>query len=141
MKLLNNYSRNHSQKCSGFLLMEALIALTMFSVMAVGFAKALSVIRRNSMLVEQRMQMTEVVDSALRETLTLPTLEEGETVIDLEERDMEILTIVEPMELENEEGKLLQQMFRVTVSARWYEDGREKIETAEGWRYLKLYKP
>ncbi|MDB4408740.1 hypothetical protein N9165_01585 [Akkermansiaceae bacterium] len=121
--------------------MEALIALTMFSVMAVGFAKALSVIRRNSMLVEQRMQMTEVVDSALRETLTLPTLEEGETIIDLEERDMEILTIVEPMEIENEEGKLLQQMFRVIVSARWYEDGREKIETAEGWRYLKLYKP
>ncbi|MDB4435918.1 hypothetical protein N9224_00095 [Akkermansiaceae bacterium] len=141
MKLLNNHSRNHSQKCSGFLLMEALIALTMFSVMAVGFAKALSVIRRNSMLVEQRMQMTEVVDSALRETLTLPTLEEGETIIDLEERDMEILTIVEPMEIENEEGKLLQQMFRVIVSARWYEDGREKIETAEGWRYLKLYKP
>lgn len=131
----------HTRKNRGFLLMEALIALTMFAVMAVGFAKALTVIRRNSMLVEHRMQMTEIVDSALRETLTLPTLEEGETIIDLEERDMEILTTVEPMEIENEEGRLLQQMFRVTVSARWYEDGLEKIETAEGWRYLRLYKP
>lgn len=129
------------RKNRGFLLMEALIALTMFAVMAVGFAKALTVIRRNSMLVENRMQMTEIVDSALRETLTLPTLEEGETIIDLEERDMEILTTVEPMEIENEEGRLLQQMFRVTVSARWYEDGLEKIEVAEGWRYLRLYKP
>ncbi|MGC6425902.1 MAG: type IV pilus modification PilV family protein [Akkermansiaceae bacterium] len=122
--------------------MEALIALLIFSVMAVGFARALAAIRRNSMLVEERMQITAIVDSALRETLTLPTLEEGQSTVDLEERNqMEILTTVEPLEIENEEGKLLQQMFRVTVSARWYEDGRERTRTAEGWRYLRLYKP
>ena len=126
----------------GFLLMEAVLALLLFSIMAVGFTRALAAIRRNSMLVEERMQITAIVDSALRETLTLPTLEEGQTTIDLEERnEMEILTTVEPMELENEEGQLLQEMFRVTVSARWFEDGQEKTQTAEGWRYLRLYRP
>lgn len=133
---------NRLTRHRGILLMEALIALTIFAIMSVGYARALTAIRRNSMLVEERMQITAIVDSALRETLTLPTLEEGQTTIDLEERNqMEILTTIEPMEIENEEGRLLQQMFRVTVSARWYEDGREKTQTAEGWRYLNLYKP
>lgn len=131
-----------SRRPRGILLMEALIALTIFSIMAVGFARALSAIRRNSMLVEQRMQVAAIVDSALRETLTLPTLEEGTSTRDLEElNQLDVLTTVEPMEIENEEGRLLQQMFRVTVSARWYEDGQEKIKTAEGWRYLRLYTP
>ncbi|MEN8693551.1 MAG: hypothetical protein ACN4GG_10365 [Akkermansiaceae bacterium] len=121
--------------------MENLLALVLFATMAVSLTKVLVAIVRNSALVEERMQITGIVDSALRETLTLPTLEEGQTTIDIEEKDMEILTSVEPMEIENEEGKLLQQMFRVTVSARWYENGRERIETAEGWRYLRLYKP
>jgi hypothetical protein len=53
---------------------------------------------------------------------------------------MEIYTIIEPMEIENEEGRILQQMFRIVVSARWYEDGREKIEEVEGWRYARLYR-
>ncbi|MGJ8695156.1 MAG: type IV pilus modification PilV family protein [Verrucomicrobiaceae bacterium] len=125
----------------GFLLMEVVLALMVFGIMAVGFTKALAVIRKNSMLVGERMQITQIVDSALTETLMLPTLEEGSTVTDIEERDMEILTVIEPMEIETEEGQLLQEMYRVVVTARWYEDGREKQETAEGWRYLRLYKP
>lgn len=130
-----------SRKNGGFLLFEVLLALMLFAIMAVSLAKALSAITRNSMIVEERMEITEIVDSALRETLTLPTLEEGETTIYVNERDMDILTIVEPMEFENEEGRLLQQMFRVIVSARWFENGIEKTEVAEGWRYLRLYKP
>lgn len=130
-----------SRKNGGFLLFEVLLALMLFAIMAVSLAKALSAITRNSMIVEERMEITEIVDSALRETLTLPTLEEGESTIYVSERDMDILTVVEPMEIENEEGRLLQQMFRITVSARWFENGREKNEVAEGWRYLRLYKP
>ena len=130
-----------SRKNGGFLLFEVLLALMLFAIMAVSLAKALSAITRNSMIVEERMEITEIVDSALRETLTLPTLEEGESTIYVSERDMAILTVVEPMEIENEEGRLLQQMFSITVSARWFENGREKNEVAEGWRYLRLYKP
>ena len=130
-----------SRKNGGFLLFEVLLALMLFAIMAVSLAKALSAITRNSMIVEERMEITEIVDSALRETLTLPTLEEGESTIYVSERDMDILTVVEPMEIENEEGRLLQQMFSITVSARWFENGREKNEVAEGWRYLRLYKP
>jgi type II secretory pathway component PulJ len=125
----------------GFLLMEVVLAMMIFAVMSVGFTRALSAMRRNSQLVSEQMQIAQVVDSALTEALTLSSLEEGETLSDVGENNMEVLTIVEPLELENEEGKILQQMFRITVTATWYKNGQQREVTAEGWRNLRLYKP
>jgi len=112
-----------------------------FAVMSVGFTKALAAMRQNSRLIEERMKVAQIVDSALTEAMTLQSLEEGETLTDVDENEMEILTVVEPLEFENLEGSLLQQMFRITVTGRWYKNGREQEISAEGWRYLQLYRP
>ncbi|MEJ6646633.1 MAG: prepilin-type N-terminal cleavage/methylation domain-containing protein [Akkermansiaceae bacterium] len=125
----------------GFLLMEVVLAMMIFAVMSVGFTRALSAMRKNSRLVSEQMQIAQVVDSALTEALTLSSLEEGETLSLVGENNMEVLTIVEPLELENEEGRVLQQMFRITVIASWYKNGQQREVIAEGWRNLRLYKP
>ena len=125
----------------GFLLMEVVLAMMIFAVMSVGFTRALSAMRKNSRLVSEQMQIAQVVDSALTDALTLSSLEEGETLSLVGENNMEVLTIVEPLELENEEGRVLQQMFRITVIASWYKNGQQREVIAEGWRNLRLYKP
>ncbi|MEJ6569209.1 MAG: prepilin-type N-terminal cleavage/methylation domain-containing protein [Akkermansiaceae bacterium] len=125
----------------GFLLMEVVLAMMIFAVMSVGFTRALSAMRKNSRLVSEQMQIAQVVDSALTEALTLSSLEEGETLSMVGENNMEVLTVVEPLELENEEGRVLQQMFRITVIASWYKNGQQREVIAEGWRNLRLYKP
>jgi hypothetical protein len=115
--------------------------MMIFAVMSVGFTRALSAMRKNSRLVSEQMQIAQVVDSALTEALTLSSLEEGETLSMVGENNMEVLTVVEPLELENEEGRVLQQMFRITVIASWYKNGQQREVIAEGWRNLRLYKP
>ncbi|MDG1671966.1 MAG: hypothetical protein P8H96_13945 [Akkermansiaceae bacterium] len=121
--------------------MEVVLGLMVFSILAVGYTGALKALRRNSMAVEEQIAIAKVVDSALRETLYYPTLEEGEIVADYE-RGIEVVTVIEPMEeLYNEEGIELTQMFKVVVTARYTLDGIEKEQSAVGWRYLPLYKP
>ena len=130
-----------SSKKRGFMLMEVVLGLMVFSILAVAYPGALNPLRRYSLAVEEQMAITKVVDSALRETLYYPTLEEGEIVADYE-RGIEVVTVIEPMEeLYNEEGIELTQMFNVVVTARYTLDGVEKEQSAVGWRYLPLYKP
>ena len=124
----------------GFMLMEVVLGLMVFSILAVGYTTALQALRRNAMAMEDQIAVTKVIDSALRETLFYPTLEEGEIVADYE-REIEVVTVIEPMELVNEEGLELTQMFRVVVTAYYTVNGIEKEQSAEGWRYLPLYKP
>jgi len=116
--------------------MEVMVALLLFAIMAVGFTTSLRLIRENSIAIEEEMKITQILDSALRETLTQPLVEEGTTDKVISELGMELTTLIEPMELENEEGAILPQMYRVAISGRWVQDGQERLETVEGWRYL-----
>ena len=141
MKILPRHQRSKSSQRSGFLLMEAVLALMIFAIMSVGFTRALSAMRKNSSLIEERMMVAQIVDSALTEAMTLQTLEEGETRTYVQENEMDLLTVVEPLEFENLEGQLLQQMFRVTVTGTWFKNGQNHEVSAEGWRYLQLYRP
>jgi len=120
--------------------MEAVLALALFAIMATSYTWTLHGLRRNSMAIQRNMQITQILNTHLTETLTFPRIEEGENIIENEEiENAQILTLIEPMELENEEGRILPQMFRVQVSLLWREDGVDMKETVEGWRYARLY--
>ena len=85
----------------------------------------------------------------MTDAISNPNLEEGAETVDLTEitgDEMsfftgQIETIVEPIELENEEGQLLQNMFRIEVIFYWQVDGEWQQQSAETWRYANLYKP
>lgn len=126
--------------------MEVILALGIFSIAATGFAMALAKTADAALLAQRKMKITRILDSSLREAVSLPVLEEGTTTTALEEKiggaAVEIDTKVEILdEMENQDGQLLQNMFRIEVVANWYEDGEWKSESAETWRYGRLYQP
>jgi type II secretory pathway pseudopilin PulG len=128
----------------GFLLLEMVLALGVFGMAATGFIVALHRMADIAALAQSEMRVTRILDSALEETLSLPVLEEGvtEAVAGEAPSEYKLITTIEPLEeLENEEGQILQEMFRVEVRARWFENGTWQERSAETWRYGRMYQP
>ncbi|TAE76785.1 MAG: hypothetical protein EAZ65_01305 [Verrucomicrobia bacterium] len=129
----------------GFLLLEVLLALGVFGVAATGFAVALHQTADLAANAQRKLKMTRLLESALSEAMSLPVMEEGTTSVAVEEMSeegLEIESTVEMLqELENEDGQLLQEMYRIEVVARWFDNGVAREQSAETWRYSPLYQP
>ena len=126
----------------GFLLLEVIFALAIFGIAATAFAVAFHRMAQAADLAQNELRITRMLESSLNEAISVPTLEEDTTTVILIERDTEIETKVEKLEdLENEDGQLLQEMYVITVTARWFQDGAQRERSAETWRYGRLYQP
>jgi type II secretory pathway pseudopilin PulG len=138
-------TRRPNRQPRGFLLLEVLLAIGVLSIAVTGFVIALHRTSDLASATQRQLRITRLLESALMEAMSLPVLEEGttsETVAEMANEGMEIETTVEPMEeIENEEGQLLQEMYRIEVVARWFENGVPQEEMAETWRYSRLYQP
>lgn len=127
---------------SGFLLLEMVLALAVFSMAVTGFVVALQRMSEAASLAQDGMRITRVLDAAMNETLSLPVLEAGEINYMLEEGDLEITAVIEPIEdLENEDGMMLGEIYRIGITARWYEQDTWRSREIETWRYARLYQP
>jgi hypothetical protein len=129
----------------GFLLLEVLLALGVFGIAATGFAVALHKTADLASTAQRKLKMTRLLESALAEAMSYPVLEEGTTSVEVDEmvdQGLEIETTIELLpEMENEDGQLLQEMYRIEVVARWFENGQSFEQMAETWRYSRLYQP
>ncbi|MGD1978440.1 MAG: hypothetical protein PVJ98_03540 [Akkermansiaceae bacterium] len=126
---------------SGFFFMEVILSLFIFMIVAASFTKGLAMLWRNTSFVKEELTISQIMESALYETLYLQRLEEGSFEVYVKERDVDLETIVTPLELENMDGVLLQQMWEVRVIARYQQDGFDEEREVRGWRYLPLYRP
>ncbi len=134
---------------AGYVMMEIVIALGLFSAVAVSLVKALHMTSRTALLIQDEMRIERILRSAMTDALSNPNIEEGSETVDLteitgDEKSFftgQIETIVEPLELENEDGQLLQSMFRIEVIFHWQIDGEWQQQSAETWRYANLYRP
>jgi type II secretory pathway pseudopilin PulG len=127
---------------SGFLLLEMVLALAVFGMAATGFTVALNRMAATASLAQSELRITRILDSALEETLSQPTIEEGSDTIEIGETGVELETTIERIEdLLNEEGQQLQDMFRIRITAKWVENGRSQQRSAETWRYGMMYQP
>jgi type II secretory pathway pseudopilin PulG len=129
----------------GFLLMEVLLAFLVFGIAATGFAVALDRTADLAATAQRKLKMTRLLESALAEAMSYPVLEEGTTSVAVDEmsdQGLEIETTIELLEeMENEDGQLLQEMYRIEVVARWFDSGEAREQMAETWRYSRLYQP
>lgn len=135
----------------GYVLMEIVIALGLFAAVAVSLVKALHMTGDTASTIQDQMRVERVLRSALTDVLSRPNLEEGEEKFTLAEMmeireefnfPGEIEVLIEPLELENEDGQLLQNMFRIVVTFFWRgADGEWQERSAETWRYGNLYRP
>ena len=129
----------------GFLLLEVLLALGVFGMAATGFAMALHRTAELASLAQRKVKITRLLESALAEAMSYPVLEEGVTSVAVEEMveaDLQIDTTIELLpEIENEDGQLLQEMYRIEVRAVWWDNAERQEQVAETWRYSRLYQP
>lgn len=131
-----------SRAKNGFLLLEVVLALGIFAIAATGMAVAFHRMAESASLAQTEMRITRILDSALTEQLSFPTLEEGVTQIPVEGTDIELDVIIEPLdELQNQEGEFLQNMFRIEITANWFANGAWQSRSAETWRYNLMYQP
>lgn len=138
---------------TGYVLLEIVIAMGLFATVSVALVKALHMTSRTAATIQDEMRIQSVLKSAMIDALSRPNLEERDETVDLMEitGDGEqqlpflrgdVQTVVEAMEeMENEDGQLLQNMYRIKVTFYWFADGAEQQQSAETWRYGNLYKP
>jgi hypothetical protein len=131
-----------SRPARGYLLLEVVLAMGIFALAATGFTIALQKAADASDMAAREMQVTRMLQSSLDAAISIPVLEEGEASEKFEERGMEIVTKYEKMEeMENQDGQLLQEMWRITVTAYFLQGNTELSRTAVTWRYGRLYQP
>ncbi len=124
----------------GFLLLEMVLALAVFGIAATGFAVALHKMAALAGLAQSELRITRILDSALDETLSLPTLKVGKSNSSVGETEIELNTTIQLLEdLKNEEGQALQGMYQIKIEAKWYADGQWQQRNVETWRYGSMY--
>ncbi len=135
-------SKKSSGKPNGFLLMEVIVALGIFAMACTGLVVAFHRMAETATLAQTELKITRILESALTEQLSFPTLEEGTTQIPIEGTDIELDVVVSPIDdLENQDGKVLQDMYRIEITANWFADGKWQSRSVETWRYNLMYQP
>lgn len=133
--------RRKSRKTGGWLLMEVVIALGIFSAAVVSFIVTLNQVAELSLLTRQETMVSRLIEGALMEALTVPEIKEEKYEYQLDETDMVITVDTSPITLVNKDQSQLEDMWLVKVTARWMQSGEPCEETVETWRYGKLYQP
>ena len=131
----------HKGRRGGWLLMEVVIALGIFSTAVVAFIVALNKTAELSLLARQESMVSRLVEGAIMEAATSPEMKEEKYEYQLDEMDMKISVETKPIDLYNKDKAKLEDMWLVQVRASWMENGEEKEQTVETWRYGKLYQP
>ncbi len=122
--------------------MEVVIALGIFAMACTGLVVAFHRMAETATIAQTELQITRILDSALTEQLSFPTLEEGTTQIPVNGTDIELDVVVSPIEdLENQDGQVLQEMYRIEITANWFADGKWQSRSVETWRYNLMYQP
>jgi type II secretory pathway pseudopilin PulG len=130
------------QPANGFMLLEVVIALGIFAIACTGLTIAFHRMTQAATISQSELRITRILDSAIAEQLSFPTLEEGTTQIPIEGTDIELDVVVTPIEdLENQKGELLQEMYHIEITANWFDGTEWQTRTAETWRYNLMYQP
>ncbi len=126
---------------SGFILLEILMAMALFGILGVGLTEALDKTADNALASRREMKMVRTLESLLTEASKALQFEEGEENLG-EDKDTGVYyqRVIEPLEAENMDGEVLNQMWRIAIIASWKTpSGREMEEVAETIRYEPLY--
>lgn len=122
--------------------MEVVLALGIFAIACTGLVVAFHRMAETATLAQNELRITRILESALAEQLSYPTLEEGTAQIPVEGTDIELDVEITPIDdLENKDGQLLQEMFRIRITANWFADGKWQSRSVETWRYNLMYQP
>jgi len=133
---------HHKNKRRGFLLLEVLLAMMVFSLAATGIVLALSNAAKLTYDIERDQWVRKHQERILTEVLTSPsTLEEflEEKVFTLDEFAAEATVTVAETELESSNGTILKNLYDIEIRIKWFEDDEEEESVMRTLHHFPLY--
>ncbi len=125
-------------KPRGFTLLEALLALMVFSIAVVALVEAVNQIGNTTLHRRREATVQERMRSLLIEHTRLPNMPAEAKV---QEDDVTYTVRRVPLELRNQDGLPLPDLFEISVTAAWLEGSVTQRATAETWVYPPLFRP
>ena len=110
----------------GFVLLEIIFAIALFSIVAVGMTRALDQMATTTKFAKREGQVMRVLESVLAEVVHQPKLKPGGVHFDVGADGVEADATIERIELLTRNKNKLDHMFQITVDA-WIPDGRNKV--------------
>lgn len=129
------------RKRSGFMLMEALLAFTIFGIAVTSIVVALHSTAHLSQEVIQAQWVKQEAQNLLREVLTSPPTGnsiERDDLITIDEFT-QARVIVEPHEAVDQDENNLDDLYSVSVTIYWDNDGTRAEETFSTVHYSKMF--
>ena len=122
----------------GFVLLEILMAIALFSTVSVAMVQALGQIADTSMVARREALMVGRLDSAITEAANRVEWEEGTWSTERDAFGISVTTRIDRAELWNREGVALEGIWRVGVEVVWSDGARSESRFSETYVNEKL---
>ena len=130
-----------SKKKRGFLLLEALMAFSIFGIAVTSIVVALHRTAELSQDVIHAQWIKQEAQNILKEVITTPrdandfVRDDSVTIDEFTEASI----LVEPYEAEDQEGNLIDKLFTVSVTIYWDDNGTREEETFSTVHYAPMF--
>jgi Na+-translocating ferredoxin:NAD+ oxidoreductase RnfG subunit len=114
-----------SSSAHGFALFEIILALALFSLVAVSMTRAIEEIAKASTSARQEAQVLRVLESVLAEVAHQPEFKAASISFNPTSDHIDAIATIERVKLFNKEKVELDHMFRIRAEA-WINDGRTR---------------
>lgn len=138
MRLTPSISHNNAR---GFLLLEAILAVSILSVIAVSLTVAIDRLGAVALASQREMAMMRNLETLLTWHLRDPNIEpEPGKNSAPDAYGVVYQSLVEEVELFNVDGEALPEMLRIQIRAVWEEPSGIQEQIVETYRYARLYR-
>ena len=120
-----SFRRATARRGRGAALLEALVALAVFAIAVVGLAKSLNAAAVYAREARTISTVTRSMENALEEAIHRPIIEPGEWTSDPDASGLIVTTRIAEVEIENQDGQLLNGMYEIIVTGLLPGRGRE----------------
>ena len=130
----------HHSRPRGMILMELVMALAIFGMVALGLMRALSIGAQTAIIGQLELRMLLRLQSTLTEYSKTQRMEEGK--FDSDPDDLGVITHTEIIKLDKmqtADNQLLQDMYHIIVRAEYDNFGTKGEMIADTYRYARLY--
>jgi len=124
-------------KPRGFTLLETLLALMVFSIAVVALVEALNQLGNTTLHRRREATVQERMRSLLIEHTRLPDMPAEAKV---QEDNVTYTVRRMPLELRNQDGLPLPDLFEISITATWLEGSVTQRATAETWVHPPLFR-
>lgn len=124
-----------SERAGGFVLLEIILAIALFSMVAVSMTKALDMIARTSKAAQREGQVMRVLESVLAEVVHQPELKPGSEHFKAGADGVAADASIQHIDLYTRNKARLDHMFEIHVKA-WLSDGSVRLMEREMKTYV-----